>query len=95
MYVVAHHKVRNFEDYFARGQKLVRAEGAPEGAQPLEFYPSADGKAATCVWKASSVGDIQSYLDETLGDASENYCYEVNPAQSFAERPDVPSPPAP
>ena len=42
---------------------------------------------ATCLWEADSVDDIQGYVDSTLGDSSENLCYEVDAEQSFAERP--------
>ncbi len=31
--------------------------------------------------------DVQGYVDSTLGDASENTCYEVDAEQAFAARP--------
>jgi hypothetical protein len=30
---------------------------------------------------------IQEYVDSTLGDSSQNTCYEVDSDQAFAERP--------
>lgn len=53
----------------------------------LQFYPSADGSAVTCLWEADSVEAIQQYVDATLGDSSQNTCYEVDAEQAFAEQP--------
>ena len=43
----------------------------------LQFLPSQDGTLVTCLWESDSVDDVQSYVDETLGDASINLCYAV------------------
>jgi hypothetical protein len=87
VYVVVQHRFSNPEVAFARGERLIKNEGAPEGAWGLQFYPSRDGSAATCLWEAPSVQAIQQYVDSTLGDSSENTCYEVDADQAFAERP--------
>jgi hypothetical protein len=95
MYVVVQHRFNDPQTAFARGERLIKNAGAPAGARGLEFYPSVDGSAATCLWEASSVQSIQEYVDSTLGDSSENDCYEVNTTQAFAERPSgVAMPPA-
>jgi len=95
MYVVVQHRIKNPQTAFARGERLIQNTGAPAGARGLEFYPSVDGSAVTCLWEASSVQSIQEYVDSTLGDSSENVCYEVNASQAFAERPSgVAVPPA-
>jgi hypothetical protein len=87
MYVVVIHRFLNPEVAFARGEKLVKNEGAPAGARGLEFYPATDGSGASCLWEAPSVEAIQQYVDSTLGDASDNTCFEVNTEHAFAERP--------
>lgn len=87
MYVVVYHQFKNPPVAFSRGEKLVKNEGAPAGARGLQFYPSAQGTAATCLWEASSVEVIQAYVDSTLGDSSENTCWEVNAEMAFTERP--------
>lgn len=96
MYVVVHHRVKDQQAAFARGEKLVRNEGAPLGARGLQFYPSQDGSAVTCLWEADSVASIQQYVDSTLGDASENTFYAVDTEHSFAQLPPgiAASPPA-
>ena len=87
MYVVVQHRFKNPEIAFARGERLIRNEGAPTVVKGLQFYPSRDGSAATCLWEAPSVDVVQRYVDSTLGDSSENSCYEVASEKAFAARP--------
>ncbi len=88
MFVVVQHQFTDPQTAFERGERLIRQEGAPAGARGLQFYPSEDGTAATCLWEAESVESIQRYVDSTLGEASVNTCYPVNAEMSFAERPE-------
>lgn len=87
MYVIAQHRIRDPQTAFPRGEKLKRGEDAPPGARVLQFYPSRDGSAVSCLWEADAVDAIQDYVDSTLGDSSDNSCYEVAAEQAFAERP--------
>jgi len=95
MYIIVHHRLQDPPTAFARGERLKRAEGAPDGARVLQFLPSRDGALVTCLWEGSSVEDMQSYVDETLGDASINVCYPVEEGAAFAEAPvGIPSQPS-
>ena len=87
MYVAVIHEIKDPETAFARGERLVKQEGAPAGARGLQFYPSRDGAWVTCLWEASSVDEIQRYVDDALGDAAANTCYEVNAEQAFSQSP--------
>lgn len=87
MYVIVHHRFTNPPSAFERGMKLIKNEGAPTGTTGLQFYPSRDGSQAICLWDSDSVTDIQGYVDETMGDASVNTCWEVDGDQAFADRP--------
>ena len=87
MYVVVQHDIKKPEVAFTRGQRLMRSEGAPAGVRNLQFYPSRDQSRVTCLWEAPSVQAVQGYVDATLGDSSENVCYEVNSEQAFARLP--------
>ena len=87
MYVVVQHEIRDQQTAFLRGERLMKNEGAPHGVRVLQFYPSQDGTAVTCLWEADAVQPVRSYVDSTLGDSSDNTCYEVNTDQAFAERP--------
>lgn len=95
MYVVVQHQIKDPQAALARGDKLIKNEGAPQGVRGLQFYPSQDGSAITCLWEAETVESVQHYVDSTLGDSSENACYAVNAGQAFAERPsELPMSPA-
>lgn len=87
MYVVVQHRIKNPQMAFSRGEKLIKNEGAPSGVRGLQFYPSRDGSAVTCLWEAPSVESVQRYVDSALGDSSENSCYEVAAEQAFSLQP--------
>jgi hypothetical protein len=87
MYVVVQHDFKDPQTALARGEKLIRNEDAPPGVKGLQFYPSQDRVVATCLWEADSVADVQGYVDSTLGNSSENRCYEVDAELAFARRP--------
>lgn len=87
MYVIVHHDIVDPAVAFARGVRLIENEGAPAGVQGLQFYPSTDGSAVTCLWESPSVEAVQGYVDSALGDSSVNRCYQVDAEKSFARQP--------
>ena len=87
MYVIVQHQFKDPRAALARGEKLIKNEGAPAGVRGLQFYPSTDRSAATCLWEADSVASVQRYVDSTLGDTSDNTCYEVDADMAFARQP--------
>jgi hypothetical protein len=87
MLVVVQHTLTDPPTAFQRGERLQRGEGAPRGTRVLQFLPSTDGRLVTCLWEGHSVADVQSYVDETLGEASVNLCYEVEVGAAFSQRP--------
>jgi hypothetical protein len=87
MYVVVQHRIKDPQAAYSRGERLIKGQGAPPGVRGLQFYPSTDGSAVTCLWEAESVEAVQGYVDSTLGDSSQNTCYEVDAGRVFAERP--------
>jgi hypothetical protein len=87
MYVVIQHRIKNPQTAFARGERLMKNEGAPPGVRNLQFLPSRDRKSVTCLAEAPSVEAVQRYVDDTLGDAADNVCYEVDSEQAFARIP--------
>lgn len=87
MYVVAQHQITDADAAFPRGEKLIMGEGAPPAVRVLQFYPSRDRSSVTCLWEAGSVAEVQQYVDSTLGDSSDNTCFEVDAEQAFAARP--------
>ena len=95
MYVVVQHTIKDPEVAFTRGQRLIVNDGAPEGTQVMQFLPSEDGTAVTCLLTSDSVGSVQQYVDDVLGSSSENVCYPVDVEHAFADSPKgFPLPPA-
>ena len=88
MLVVVQHTLTDPPAAFARGERLKRGEGAPSGTRVLQFLPSRDGPFVTCLWESRDVTDVQSFVDDVLGDASRNLCYAVDESSSFAEAPE-------
>jgi hypothetical protein len=87
MYVVVQHQIKNPEVAFARGETLIKNEGAPPGVQGLQFYPARDGSIVTCLWESPSLDAVQEYVDTVMGDSSKNTAYEVDAGQAFAKQP--------
>jgi hypothetical protein len=87
MYVVVEHQIKDPQVAFSRGERLIKSEGAPVGVRGLQFYPSRDSSAVVCLWEAPSVEAVQRYVDVTLGDASDNTCWEVDTDHAFARQP--------
>jgi hypothetical protein len=87
MYVVVQHQFKDPQAALSRGEKLIKNEGAPAGVRGLQFYPSRDHSVATCLWESESVDAVQTYVDSTLGDSSDNTCYEIDADQAFARQP--------
>jgi hypothetical protein len=87
MFVVVQHTLLDPPTARVRGERLQRGEGAPAGTRVLQFLPSVEGTLVTCLWESRSVADVQSFVDDTLGDASENLCYAVEETAAFAQAP--------
>ena len=87
MYVVVLHRITNRRGGVFARREAHEERGAPAGVRVLQFYPSRDRSAVTCLWEAPSVDVVQTYVDSTLGDSSENTCYDVDSEFAFARQP--------
>jgi hypothetical protein len=87
MYVIVRHELIDPPTALERGERLKRGDGAPSGALALQFFPSEDASTVTCLWEARSVAEVQSFVDDVLGETSVNTCYAVDSEHAFAERP--------
>ena len=96
MYVIVNHQLTDPPTAFERGKKLMAGQDAPAGVRVFQFFPSRDATTVSCMWQAESVEGVQTYVDDTLGDASVNTCYEVDAEQAFADTlPNLQRSPAP
>jgi hypothetical protein len=73
------HRISDPETAQSRGQALFEPH---EGVQLLQFCPSQDFSAATCIWEAESMDAVRDLVDPTLGDAAEQTYYPVDTEQA-------------
>jgi hypothetical protein len=81
MLVIAHHDIHDPEKFWSAAQALTSS--MPSDLKLHSVFPSTDMRTGTCVWEASSAGDVQKFLDDNVGDVSTNTCYEVNEAKAM------------
>ena len=87
MYVIVHHRFSDPPTALAARREVIKNQDVPAGTRGLQFYPNRNGSEAVCLWESESVADVQGYVDDTLGDASKNMCWEVDGDQAFADLP--------
>jgi hypothetical protein len=73
------HRISDPETAQSRGQPLFEEH---EGVRLLQFCPSQDFSAATCIWEADSVDTIRELVDPLLGDASDQTYFTVDTEQA-------------
>jgi hypothetical protein len=73
------HRISDPETAQSRGQSLFDPH---EGVRLLQFIPSQDFSAATCIWEAESIDAVRELVDPTLGDTSKQTYYAVNTEQA-------------
>ncbi|MDP8931566.1 MAG: hypothetical protein M3O70_24110 [Actinomycetota bacterium] len=81
MYVVVQHKIKDPANFFERGQRCV--PNAPRTLRAHQYLPAQDATAAICLWEGPSVDAIASYIDSTLGDASDQSYFAVDAEYSL------------
>jgi hypothetical protein len=73
------HRISDPERAQSQGQPLFEPH---EGVRLLQFCPSQDFSAATCIWEADSIDAVRDFVDPTLGDTSEQTYYTVDTEQA-------------
>jgi hypothetical protein len=53
-----------------------------EGVQLLQFVPSEDFSTATCIWESDSIDTVSTWVDETLGDSSQQTWFAIATEQA-------------
>ena len=90
MLVIAHHDIQDPQAFWTAAQAVTSS--LPANFKLHSVFPSKDMKTGTCIWEAPSVDDVQTFLDDNVGNVSKNFCYEVDevtsvglPNKMFAE----------
>jgi hypothetical protein len=83
MYIVANHIINQPEDFWASAQKNL--PNLPEGGvkRVLNMFPNQTLDKATCIWEADSVENLEKYLREKVGSASQETYFQINEAAAM------------
>lgn len=81
MLVIAHHNISKPQEFWNAARENTK--NLPASLRVHAVYPSKDQKTGTCIWEASSVQDVQQYMDKTVGKYAKNLCYELNEKEAM------------
>src|SRR6476619_205041 len=83
MFIIANHTIHHPEDFWALAQKDL--PNLPEAGvkRVLNIFPNQTLDKATCVWEADSIENLQRYLREKLGSASNETFFQINEAAAM------------
>lgn len=81
MLVIAHHNISNPQVFWSVAAEVTKA--LPGNLKVLGVFPATDAKTGTCLWQASSVQEVQDFLDKNAGQHARNFCYEVDETKSI------------
>jgi len=76
MFVIAHHFIQQPEEFWSQAQQVTNI--IPATLKLHAVFPSRDLRTGTCIWEASALNEVQSFLDNMTGNMAKNVCYEVN-----------------
>ena len=86
MHVLVHHNISDTQKWAQVTTNIkskVEQGQVPSGLKGLMYLPSADGRRADCLWEASSVEALRSFLDREIGSAGRNEYIEINSSEAF------------
>ena len=83
MIIVVNHRINNPGSFWASAQASL--PNLPEGgvSRVLQVMPNNDMTQATCVWEASDIDTLNTYLRSKVQDWSEESYQEVNMANAM------------
>jgi hypothetical protein len=76
MFVTVEHHISDAEKFWNAAEREL-----PKLSQNLKLHvctPSKDGKTAYCIWEVDSVESLKDWMENTVGDVSQNEYHEVN-----------------
>ena len=86
MIVSVHHNItdpQKWSQVTTNIKAKVEQGQLPQGLKGLMYLPSSDGRRADCLWEASSVEALRSFLDREIGSAARNDYFQINSSEAF------------
>lgn len=75
MYIVVEHDISE-PNTFWDGARAGMAN-LPSGLKIHQVFPNSDGTRSVCLWEANSVEDVESFIEEAVGEVSSNTYFAV------------------
>jgi hypothetical protein len=76
MFIVVRHDITDQKGFFGAAEAVTKA--VPQGLKVVQFLPSTEGREAICLWEATSVDAVKSYLEPKTTGLSKNAYYAVD-----------------
>jgi len=76
MLIGAKHAIRDPQKFWSSAQENIPK--APDGIAIVQSIPSQDMTSAICLWRAPSDDALARWIDDLVGDVSDNEFFEVN-----------------
>jgi hypothetical protein len=86
MIISVHHMIKNPEKWEQSVKHIMALSDQgrlPQGLKGLMFLPGMDGHRADCIWEATSMESLKSFLDSENGSAAKNEYFQVDDASAF------------
>jgi hypothetical protein len=74
MHVIAVHSISDPDKFFETAQSTP----IPDELNLRSLLPSSDRSKAVCVWEADSREAVEKFVEDNVGDASNNEFFEVD-----------------
>jgi len=76
MLVIAQHSINDPEKFWSLAKQITSV--LPSHLKLHRVFPSKNMRTGTCLWEADTAANVQRFVNENVGDISENTCYELN-----------------
>ncbi len=86
MHVSVHHSItdsQKWEQVTKNMMAMMEQGRIPQGLKGLMYLPGTDGRRADCLWEATSVEALRSFLDREIGSAARNDYFQINTQAAF------------
>jgi hypothetical protein len=73
MYIVAEHKISNPKTFW----ETAKSATLPSHLKLHQTFPNGEGTKAVCLWEASGVDEVKTFVENALGKVSRNTYFAV------------------
>ncbi len=75
MYIIVQHDISDPKNFWETAEASM--PNLPASLTLHQVFPNDDGTRAVCLWEADAVGTVREYLEESVGQVSQNQYFAV------------------